>query len=179
MKRTVLLALATLFAWPAEVSASDHEVPEAVLHGPRGQRQQASVSGYAWHPLSPGGSMEPCPANDGFHGDVFEPPPSPPVRVRSGKGLFIRFHKEDQPSSSSDPNSEPVEIGGLRGPIPFTLVPYAPDGQIVAWDAKFKAPRLGRRPYVFGVQARWTDEHCTDYTQWVAWRFTVQRPRPR
>jgi hypothetical protein len=176
-KRVIPLVLVGLIAWPEGIAASDHEVPEAVLHGPQGQRQQGSVSGYQWHPLSPGGSLEPCPA-EGFHADVFEPPPSHPIRVRPGKPMFIRFHKEDRPSSSDPNRPEPVEIGGPRGPIPFTLVPHAPDAQVVAWDARFKAPRLGKRPYVFGAQARWTHEHCAGYTQWVAWRFTVKR-RPR
>jgi hypothetical protein len=178
LKKFFLLSLVGIMAWPQGVEASDHEVPLAVMHGPRGQKQQGSVSGYQWHPLSPEGSLEPCPTGP-FHGDVFEPPPSPPIRVRPGTAMFIRFHKEDQPSSSDPSDPEPVEIGGARGPIPFTLVPHARDGQVVAWDARFKAPQLGRKPYVFGAMAQWIDEHCDGFTQWVAWRFNVQKRRPR
>jgi hypothetical protein len=174
LKKFFLLSLVGIMAWPQGVEASDHEVPEAILHGPRAQRQEGGVSGYQWHPLSPGGSLEPCPSGP-FHADVFEGPRERPLRVTPGRPMFIRFHKDDQPSSSDPYHPAPVDISGPQGPIPFTLVPYAPEGQIIAWDAKFKAPRSGRRPYNIFAQARWQDEHCDGFTQWVAWIFNVQK----
>lgn len=173
-KRVIPLVLIGLIAWPQGIAASDHEVPIAVLHGPRTQRQQGGVSGYQWHPLSPDSSTSPCPTTP-LHADVFGTPSDPPIRVRTGRPMFIRFHKEDQPSSADSSHPAAVDISGPRGPIPFTLAPHAPDGQVVAWDAKFKAPQSRSRNYEIFAQVRWVDEDCDSFTQWVAWNFTVKK----
>ncbi|HEV3474573.1 MAG TPA: hypothetical protein VG602_04335 [Actinomycetota bacterium] len=172
LKGSILVVLLGLIAWPGEVAASDHEVPEAVLHAPRGQQQEGGVSGFLWTSPTP---TEPCP--EGPHADVFEGPRKRPILVTPGKAMFVRFHKDDQPTTSDPSHPSAVDVSGPRGQIPYTLLPYAPEGQVIAWDARFKAPSSGRRPYNIFVQARWRDEHCQDFTQWVAWIFSVQKRR--
>jgi hypothetical protein len=93
--------------------------------------------------------------------------------------MFVRFYKEDQPSSSEAFHPSPVDIYGPRGPIPHTLVPFAPEGEIIAWDARFSAPPSGSRKYNLRAEARWIDEQCEGITQWVTWIFSVQKRQPQ
>ncbi|MGH2691908.1 MAG: hypothetical protein ACRDHM_05345 [Actinomycetota bacterium] len=158
LSSTLLVALLTMDTWPSGAAAGS-DFPRVVLHAPRGQQRIGALGTGRW------GAPGECPP--GVHLDFLEPPRRP-VKVRTGKPMFIRFHKAEQPST--------VELLGPRGrPIPFSLNPYDPDGTVVAWDAGFRAPRSGRRLYGIGTDARWPDENCPGFHQGAVWNFLVER----
>lgn len=97
----------------------------------------------------------------------------PPVEVKPGRTLILRFHTEDRPAN--------LEIRGPGGLLSFTLQPNAPDGQVTAWDARFEAPRAGRR-YAIGATAAWPHEDCVfpgtgapPPDQFAEWGFSVKK----
>ena len=92
--------------------------------------------------------------------------------------MFVRFQKDEQPSTAEAYHPSPVDIRGPQGLIPYTLVPFAPEGEVTAWDARFRAPSTGARKYRLIAEARWIDEQCRSITQWVTWVFSLQK-RPR
>lgn len=168
MRTTLLLALATVLALPAQVRATDHEPPRTVLHAPRGQVQRAGISGYEWWPHTP--SETDCPRGPQPHADVFGSPKKR-VEVRAGAPLFVRFHTPRQPESVT------IRSSTMSGPIPSTLVPHhSPEGTVVAWDVRFETPRFRRRDRsAMWADGRWMDVNCPDYRQWATWNFSLKR----
>ena len=171
-KRLLIAAFCALLALPSDAGASDHEVPRVVLHAPRGQKLVGALGKHNWYRQSP---TDPSRCEGDYAPDAPFVSARPPLEVRRGARLTVRLHKEDEPAS--------MEVKGPSGPLPFTLRPYAPDGQVVAWDAKFKAPASGRR-YAIGVTGSWPHEDCTfpdagapPPTQYAEWGFSVRKRR--
>ena len=149
--RRLFVPILALSLLPLNAAASAPDLPNVVLHAPRDQVQRAGVA-----------AVTCVTENNVDVWDAFQIG-WPPVLVRTGAPLRIRFETDKQPSD--------VEILGPRGALPFTLKPYAPEGSVVAWDAEFAAPgrppqralqeRNGRTYFPVVPRASWTDdEEC-------------------
>ena len=174
-KVALLIAGLAALAWPSAVGASDHEIPRVVLHAPRGQALTGALGRHYWFRAS---TSDPQSCEGDYAPDAPFVAARPPVEVRPGAALIVRFHKEDRPGI--------IEIRGPGGILPFTLQPYAPEGETVAWDARFRAPGSGGR-YSIAALASWPHEDCAfssdtvggpPPTQFAEWGFSVKR-RPR
>ena len=161
LKRSFLPALVVFLVSQLGAAATDHEPPIVNLHAPRGQSQQGALGNHRWWQPPNEGSNQ-CPVTE-----VADAPFAvgwPPVHVRPGARMLVRFQKETQPQS--------VEIHGPRGVIRATLQQHSSGGTVSAWDARFTAPSTLRRHnmvldgkrrrfYVIEVLASWGEADCT------------------
>lgn len=105
----------------------------------------------------------------------------PPLRIRPGSPMLVRFERPEQPSE--------VEIRGPRGVVDFSLQAYEQDGSVTAWEARFAAPgppprrkaqeRGGETYYTVVPIATWTgDEDCPSSKR-GEWGVTLQKRKAR
>jgi hypothetical protein len=166
-KWRVLVALALALSPLSGATASDHEVPDAMLHAPRDQIQKPGLGGYAWWP--PSSADTGCPDGPQPHADVFGEPRGK-VEVRSRARMYVRL------ATSHEPTRVVLRAKAPRS-LRYRLTPvYFPDGPVAAWDVQFRGPRFeGEDAADVNLYAEWPDESCPEYVQWAAWNITLTR----